>query len=726
MTGEGNFDSKSTKMNWIGVAVVIGIVLFRSSSPLDAQSVINGMVAGRTGEPIAGVSVYVSGTYDGTFTEADGSFVLETSDPYPFRLEFSMIGYVGQQLVVTDAAAARGIKIILQEQISELAEVVISAGTFSAGDDKRRQVLKPLDIATTAGATADIVSALGTLPGATVTGESGRLFVRGGESREVRAFVDGAAVFEMYSPTAPNTPTRTRFLPFMFSGASFSTGGYSAEFGQALSSALILQSKDEASDDRVDLGLLSVGADVTLTKKGHSGSGSAKIQYTHLGPYMGLVPQRIDWKRYPESLAGIAAYRHRFKNGGIWKHFLQVSFGRFALADSLWHTPGQLRSIEQNNRYLYYTSSYKQVIGQKSLLRAGLSLHENADRYRLDSTDRSELGLAAWHAKIVLEHQADTRLSLKAGAEWLQSKSRQELNSLSRSLMHPVGSLFGEADYYISRRLVLRTGLRSEYIRGAVFSVDPRLSIAYQTSKYGQVSLAAGRFRQLPDTRYLFEDRGLSQEKAFHYIAGYQYIRQDRIFRAEAYIKRYSDMVAETVPGVPANQGSGYARGLDLFWRDSRSIRNADYWLSYSWLDARRYMTTGMAGRIPSFASAHQFSAVYKHFVRVLQSQVGATFSYASPRTYADPDDQEKLMTPDYFDLSANWSWLLNSRIIVHASVSNVLGLRQVFGYEYAPVRGADGSYAAREIVLPARRFIFLGVFVTFSRNRSLNQLPEL
>lgn len=713
-------------MNWVSVSVFVTIVMLHKLSPLSAQIVVSGTVVGRSGESLPGVGVYIPGTYDGTFTDADGSFVLETSETYPLQLEFSMIGYVTQQLMVRHVSESAGIKVILQEQISELAEVVISAGTFSAGDDKRRQVLKPLDIATTAGATADIVSALGTLPGATVTGESGRLFVRGGESREVRAFVDGAAVFEMYSPTAPNTPTRTRFLPFMFSGASFSTGGYSAEFGQALSSALILQSRDEASDDRIDLGLLSVGADATLTKKHESGSGSVKIQYTHLGPYMGLVPQRINWKRHPESLAGIAAYRHRFKNGGIWKHFAQISFGRFALADTLWHTPGELRSIEQNNRYLYYTSSYKQTFGQKSLLRAGLSVHENTDRYRLDSTGRSALGLGAWHAKIVLEHQADTRLSFKAGAEWLQSNSRQELNGLSRTLNHPVGSLFSEADYYISRRLVFRAGLRSEYVRGPAFSLDPRLSVAYQTGKYSQVSLATGRFRQLPDAQYLFSDGMLQQEKAYHYIASYQYIRRERIFRAEVYAKYYKDMATYLPSGLPVNQGRGYARGLDLFWRDSRSIRNADYWLSYSILDTRRYAGAAADGKIPSFASAHQLSAVYKHFVRVLQSQIGATFSYASPRSYMAPDDRGKLITPDYFDLSANWSWLLNSRIIVHASVSNVLGLRQVFGYEFSPAPGADGMYTAREITLPARRFLFLGVFVTFSKNRSLNQLPEL
>ena len=37
------------------------------------------------------------------------------------------------------------------------------------------------------------------------------------------------------------------------------------------------------------------------------------------------------------------------------------------------------------------------------------------------------------------------------------------------------------------------------------------------------------------------------------------------------------------------NTGSGYARGFDIFWRDSySSLKNVDYWISYSFLDTER------------------------------------------------------------------------------------------------------------------------------------------
>lgn len=70
--------------------------------------------------------------------------------------------------------------------------------------------------------------------------EDGRLFVRGGQAGETQVFIDGLRVFQPFNATANNIPTRGRFSPFLFKGITFSTGGYSAEYGQALSSVLLL------------------------------------------------------------------------------------------------------------------------------------------------------------------------------------------------------------------------------------------------------------------------------------------------------------------------------------------------------------------------------------------------------------------------------------------------------------------------------------------------------
>jgi hypothetical protein len=113
-----------------------------------------------------------------------------------------------------DVSALSGLTVKLKESVTSLDAVVITAGTFEAGDKARVSVLKPLDIVTTAGAAGDIIGALTTLPGTQTVGEDGRLFVRGGEANETQTFVDGMRVAQPYGPTANNTPTEVVFHLF--------------------------------------------------------------------------------------------------------------------------------------------------------------------------------------------------------------------------------------------------------------------------------------------------------------------------------------------------------------------------------------------------------------------------------------------------------------------------------------------------------------------------------
>ena len=145
-----------------------------------------------------------------------------------------------------------GVDIILKEEPNELKAVTITAGSFAAGDSKRGAVLSSLDIATTAGSNADITAALKTLPGAQQVGEQEGLFVRGGAGYEAKQYIDGTLVNNPYNTSVPDIAQRGRFSPFLFKGTVFSTGGYSALYGQALSSVLLLESIDLPEKSEVD------------------------------------------------------------------------------------------------------------------------------------------------------------------------------------------------------------------------------------------------------------------------------------------------------------------------------------------------------------------------------------------------------------------------------------------------------------------------------------------
>ena len=708
------------------------LLLFGLAIPLCAQVTLSGQVTDQSGEALLGVNVYLEGTYDGATTDLEGNFSFETYETGEQVLMATFIGYHDASYPIT--VQDQQIMVRLKEKISELNAVVITAGSFNASGGSKQEVLKPLDVVTTAGTTADIPGALNTLPGTQTVGETGRLFVRGGEGRETKTFIDGMLVHNEYGPAAPNTPSRSRFSPFMFKGTNFSTGGYSAEYGQALSSALVLDSKDVVDNNRTDLSFMTVGTDVSTTHSFGASSIAGKVQYTNLAPYFNLVRQNLEWEQAPEQWDGNFAYRKEVGKTGMLKVYSNLSSSSLALSEPMLANPEVSQPVKVTNDYAHINTSYRDLIGEKWGIRTGVSFTRSNDFASVDEHSQ-DMDLTGFHTKVVLDYEHSDRISILAGTELIGRVLEQTLQSEAvfvQGFNEQISAGFVEAELYASSSLGFKVGVRSAYSSlTETMHVGPRLSAAYKTGENSQVSLAYGQFQQAPDQQILFSDPNAAHEKAQHFIANYQYVKDGRSFRVEVYDKQYDQLSRFSNRFDPTTfhfNGDGHARGLDLFWRDNKTFKNTDYWVSYSYLDTERWYRDFPGSFVPSFASTHNFSWVVKTFISDLKSQVGWTYSFASPRTYNDPN-QDTFMsgrTPAYHDLSFNWSYLLNSQVILHAMVNNALGIKNIFGYEFTDQPDAHGVYASRPIRPAAPRFIFVGVFITLSKNKGINQLPNL
>lgn len=696
------------------------------------QTKCSGVVTDAEGKAIPGVNVFLAGTYDGASSNEHGKFEFLTSETGRKLLVATFVGYkeFKKELEIVDPALI--VNITLEEEINELQAVIITAGAFTASDVSRRTVFRAIDIATTAGATADIAGALNTLPGTQKVGESGRLFVRGGDGNEARTFIDGLIVLDAYSPSAPNTPSRGRFLPFMFKGTSFSTGGYSAEYGQALSSALVLDSKDKAEQTRTDFGILSVGGDVGHTQAWERGSVGGKVQYTNLRPYTGWIRQEIDWKNAPVSLEGSTAFRQQVGKDGLFKFFGNFNHSDFSLYHHSIDDYNQKEPYELTNNYRYLNGFYSSSLNEDWIIRGGISYTYLQNKTQLENLNIDELQKGL-HLKAVGEGSLSDHVELKSGVEIIDRSYDQIFTEGASATQHSFREVitagFVEADIYANNYFVIRTGGRAEYqdLTGK-FSVDPRISLAYKIGSNGQASIAYGKFRQTAKNEFIKNNRSLNSEKAQHYILNYQYVKSNRTFRIETYFKQYSNLVKYSDPSNPTNLGTGKAKGIELFFRDNASISQLDYWISYSYLDTKRdYLNFPYEAR-PIFASKHNVSVVAKYFVQKIKSQLGVTYSLASGRPYDDPNGEvfNGSQTPNYVDLSFNWSYLPSTSVIVYFSCTNVLGRDNIFGYEYSGVPTEDGTFNGRAIRQPAPRFLFLGIFITLSKDKSVNQLPNL
>jgi len=170
--------------------------------------------------------------------------------------------------------------------------------------------------------------------------------------------------------------------------------------------------------------------------------------------------------------------------------------------------------------------------------------------------------------------------------------------------------------------------------------------------------------------------------------------------------------------GKADNSGYGFAQGIDLFLRDSKTIKNGDFWLNYSYCDSKRLFANYLSEAQPTFVSNHNLNVVYKHFIAKPMMTVSATYSFTSGRPYYNPNNPNFLSerTPNIHNTSLWVNYLTNLKgnfMVVYFSVDNILGTPNIYNYNYS----ADGK--TRFDVRPAaNRMIMLGTYITISKKK--------
>jgi vitamin B12 transporter len=700
------------------------VLFFVAASKAAAQTSIEGVVLDKLSKaPLAGASVSIKGGFDGATTDSLGRFSFGTDESGAQILTASYLGYKTVETPVNLAQPLKNLRFILEENLTDIKEVVISAGSFEASDEKKGAVLQPLDIVTVPGANGDITGALNTLPGTTVNGETGQLIVRGGAASETRVYIDGLAVRNFYTSGMPDVPARSRFSPFQFKGTSFASGGYSAEYGQALSAALILNTPDMPTQGGFNVSLSSVGLSVASTKTKERSALSTALSYSNLRPYMRLVPQRLNFLSPPESGAANLEGRLKVKGQGIVKYGAQGTLNRVKIGYPKldFETRNFEMGIVNKNARAY--AAWRQPSGEQWTFYGAAQGEVNHDAYTPSAFSEFSVRNYAASARFNASWSPGATLRWRNGGEYNYLNLKNTF--VPKPLNHHQAAVFSELETYLGNRTVLRAGLRGE----GDFLIDrlnlaPRLSAAFKTGKYAQLSASWGVFYQAPeDTLLLRTAAGLGFERAQHYILNYQLARDQRIFRVEAFYKKYQDLV-RTRPDFE-NSGEGYAQGVELFFRDRKTFRWADYWFSYSFLDTRRLHRWYPSSAMPEFAARHNASFVYKYFFGKPQISANLSYTVQSGRPYFNPGNSEFLgdRTPTYHNLSLQMAKLTSIRgnfTIFVVSVTNILGSKQVFNYRFTPIPDTNPrAYARQEIVPPAPRFIFLGCFVNIGDKKT-------
>jgi hypothetical protein len=664
-------------------------------------TIIEGRVTGEKNEALMGVNVFLEGTLDGVSSDENGNFKFVTGETGRFNLLIRMIGYKefrkdlfleGKQIIIE----AR-----LKEEAVEGEGIVIEASSFTTGEESG-VTLTPLEVLTTPGAAADVCWAIKSFPGVQQVEEGAGLFVRGGEVTETKFILDGANVYHPYRYESPTGGFFGTFTPFLLKGTYFSSGGFGAEYGNALSGILSMESLDLPSERAISLGIglgalsamgsIPLSDDLGINFSGNHSNTKLMFDFNNV---------EDDFTEYPSSYDLNLNLAWRYSGQGRVKLFLfkeKDNVGVY-LQDPTWG--GNYYGTETSDLYnllidhalsdntFFKFNVSRTDFGKETEITAG-------DEYILDLNETDEIN----QAKVVLEKK--TFIFLKFGGSLEQRKSYFEgfvpseedsldpllpSNYYDREYESYMNSIFMEETQFFPYNLSLTAGIRFYYdSKSAKNAFDPRLSLSWKTSDEITLAFATGNFHQFYEPwRYdpVYGNPDLDPMEAKHYIISGTWENDGGMIRLEGYYKDYDKLLKEHDSLNYISSGFGKARGVDFFVK--KSFEKIEGRIAYSYLDSERDWKDYPGLFSPDFDITNNISAIL-NFTPVTFFQLGAKFMYATGKPFTPVGENFRSdRLPPYWTLDVSASYLYsffdNNLTVFYFSVNNVTNRDNILGY---------------------------------------------
>ena len=730
------------------LAVVLGgFLLAPLSTHAQTRTVVEGVVMDEGSHPVPYANVQLAGTLLGAATDTTGHFRFKAPLSGAYQLHASAVGYHVTtrpvQLVPGDTVRIQ-FTIAVDTVLLEEASVTASAYTVSGTDG----TMDPLEAVTTPGAMGDLFRALQSFPGVAQVGDGAGLYVRGGDLSETKTLIDQAMLRHPYRYESPASGSFGTIRPFLAEGTTFSTGGFSARYGNALSGVLTIDTKDQPDARRfrgnVGLAAVSVGIDTPLLDK------QVGLRFTGNRSFTGFLfrlnGQNGDFETVPQGLDGNLSLTYDYA-GGQLKAFSFARRNRMGVQTAEGAFSGLFRSRSTNQLHsLQWTARRGMWAGRTSV---AYSRYESRERFGALDLEPKE---AAYQFRSDWDRALGPRSTLSGGVvavreqsafrgtfpaqpgQWDQAAARVTVDD--RLAATRIGG-YVELDTDLRDRVCLISGVRADrHTRAEQTTVDPRLAVEFQLSEHTQTRLAWGRFHQFPDVETYAQHTGtvpLRAQRAQHWIATLRHQRGPLQLRLAGYLKPYRDLVVPTGDATYANAGSGIARGADAFAKYGGFLETRlSGWMSYSFVQSRRTQVrrrgadvTLERGPAP-FDLTHQVTAVGKvRVVDMLFAGFTARHTTGSPvtpvadalplddGTYAPiegPVGSERL--PAYRRLDLQLSYYIplgpGQHLTVYAAANNALDRANVIDVTYTP------DYRTRtEQTTNFRRSIYFGLTMT-------------
>lgn len=272
--------------------IILLLTIFITSFTYAQQVKIAGKVLNYQKQPLENVSVSQLHSHNGVMTNARGEYLISVSSGDSVRLVFSLLGYNQHQYILPQLEKNIELDVILEEDNRELNVVTVE------GQRTVTAVIEQIDYLATKRASSpwgSLESLLVTMGGVSTNNElSSQYSVRGGNFDENIVYVNGLEIYRPLLVRSAQQEGLSFINPNMIKSVGFSAGGYSAEYGDKMSSVLdITYRKPEKSEGSASTSFL--GGDVHVGNSSGRFSQITGIRYKTIRSLMNTTDTKAEF-----------------------------------------------------------------------------------------------------------------------------------------------------------------------------------------------------------------------------------------------------------------------------------------------------------------------------------------------------------------------------------------------------------------------------------------------
>jgi hypothetical protein len=543
-----------------------------TTAPNQKSGSLKGVVLdAETGAPLAGASVQIVGTQRGIATDPRGEFRIAVIPVGSYAIRINSIGYdpLTQTDVIIRAGRATSLEAKLFVRLIEVEGQTVDAGYFNDAPTEPTSSTRfsAEEVRRAPGSAGDVSRIMFSLPSvAKVNDQVNNLIVRGGSPTENSFYLDNIEIpninhYPLFGTSGgPISLINTDFVK----DVTFSAGGFSAAYGDRLSSVMSLSFREGNRDEvdlQTDLNFAGFGVIGEGPIKKERGSWLLSVRRSYLDLLVdaigtGVVPRYSD---YQGKLVYDLSPRHQISALGV----LGVDYINFDREDAIdegnvtdgW-SDGYEYAVGANWRFLwdhngysntslsylatrikanyFETSTGKELVRQNNL--DGSAQLRNVNFYRINDHHEIEFGIDAKYELDNFDHYASDYTGF-FGDSIPPLVIDDQIHS---------PKLGGFFSYIVQplNRLSLTLGARYDYYdytgNGAI---SPRTALSYRLSDRIKLNAAFGVYNQTLPIVLLSQqesNRYLKDPQAFHYILGFEQMLTDNTrLRIEGYYKWY-------------------------------------------------------------------------------------------------------------------------------------------------------------------------------------------